>query len=72
MQSRYHAIMKNRTWSLWDLHVGKNANSPKWVFKLKCKPNGTIDGYKFGLVAKGYDIGGQGKLTDQLQKCSKC
>ena len=26
----------------------------KWVFKIKRKPDGTIERYKVGLVAKGY------------------
>ena len=54
MQSEYDAIMKNGTWSLCDLHVGKKAIGCKWVFKLKCKPDGSVDRYKVRLVAKGY------------------
>ena len=26
----------------------------RWVFTVKLKPNGSIDRYKVGLVAKGY------------------
>ena len=26
----------------------------KWVFKIKCRPNGEIDKYKARLVTKGY------------------
>ena len=35
MQSEFDAIMKNETWSLVDLPVGKKAIGTKWVFKLK-------------------------------------
>jgi hypothetical protein len=54
MQSEYDVIMKNGTWSLCDLPPGKKAIGTKWVYKLKRKPNGTIDKYKARLVAKGY------------------
>ena len=54
MQSKFDAIMKNGTWSLFDLLVGKKAISTKWVFKLKCKPDGSIERYKARLVEKGY------------------
>jgi transposase InsO family protein len=54
MQSEYDAIMKNGTWSLCDLPPGKKAIGTKWVYKLKRKPDGTVDRYKARLVAKGY------------------
>ena len=54
MQSEFDAIMKNGTWSLVDLPVGKKAIGTKWVFKLKRKPDGSIEHYKARLVAKGY------------------
>ena len=34
------AIMKNDTWSLCTLPLGKKAIGTKWVYKLKCKPDG--------------------------------
>ena len=54
MQSEYDAIVKNGTWSLCDLLAGKKAIGTKWVFKLKRKPDGSVDRYKARLVAKGY------------------
>ena len=54
MQSEYDAIIKNGTWSLCDLPPGKKDIGTKWVYKLKRKPDGTIDRYKARLVAKGY------------------
>ncbi len=50
MQSEYDAIMKNGTWSLCDLPLGKKAIGTKWVYKLKCKPNNSVDRYKARLV----------------------
>ena len=35
MQNEYDSIMKNGTWSLYDLYIGKKAIGCKWVFKLK-------------------------------------
>ena len=54
MQCEYDAIMKNGTWSLCDLPPGKKAISTKWVYKLKCKPDGSVECYEARLVAKGY------------------
>ena len=54
MQCEYDAIMKNGTWSLCDLPPGKKATGTKWVYKLKCKPDGSVERYKARLVAKGY------------------
>ena len=46
--------MKNGTWSLVDLPIGKKAIGTKWVLKLKHKPDGSIERYKARLVVKGY------------------
>ena len=54
MQCEYDAIMKNGTWSLCDLPPGKKAIGTKWVYKLKCKLDGSVERYKARLVAKGY------------------
>ena len=50
----YDAIVKNGTWSLCDLPLDKKAIDTKWVYKLKCKLDGSVDHYKARLVAKGY------------------
>ena len=52
MQSKFDAIMKNGTWPLVDLPVGKKAIGTKWVFKLKHKPDGSIECHK--ACGKGY------------------
>ena len=54
MQCEYDAIMKNGTWTLCDLALCKKAICTKWVYKLKCNPNGSVECYKSRLVAKGY------------------
>ena len=54
MRSEFDASVKNGTWSLCDLPSGKKAIGTKWVYKLKHKPDGSIDRYKARLVAKGY------------------
>ena len=54
MQAEYDAIVKNGTWYLVDLPPGKKTIGTKWVYKLKQKPDGSIDRYKVRLVAKGY------------------
>lgn len=50
----YAALLKNRTWHLVPPRQGVNFIDSKWVFKLKRKPNGSIDRYKARLVAKGF------------------
>ena len=46
MQNEYDAIMKNGTWYLCDLPIGKKAIGCKWVYKLKRKPDGSVERYK--------------------------
>ncbi|KAH9322072.1 hypothetical protein KI387_016711, partial [Taxus chinensis] len=46
--------MKNNTWQLVDLPLGKKPIRCRWIFKTKYKSDGTIDKYKERLVAKGY------------------
>ena len=48
MQCENDTIMKNGTWSLCNLSLGKKAIGTKWVQKFKCK----LDGSR--LVAKSY------------------
>jgi len=48
------ALHKNHTWDLVDPPAAVNIISCKWVYKLKHKPNGSVDRYKARLVAKGY------------------
>ena len=55
MDTKYHALLKNNTWTLVPPPPHANIIGCKWVFKLKHKPDGNIDRYKARLVAKGYN-----------------
>jgi histone deacetylase 1/2 len=54
MEDEYSALQKNQTWRLVPPRKGVNIIDCKWVFKIKRKPNGSIDRYKARLVAKGF------------------
>ena len=54
MNIEYHALMKNQTWRLVPPKRGRNIIDCKWVYKIKKRPDGTIDRYKARLVAKGF------------------
>ncbi|MCO5587815.1 hypothetical protein L7F22_041767 [Adiantum nelumboides] len=54
MDDEMDALVKNNTWDLVCLPSGKKAIGSKWVYKFKCKSNGSVERYKARLVAKGY------------------
>lgn len=54
MQEEYRALMNDQTWPLVPLPPGRQAIDCKWAFKMKENSNGTIQKYKFRLVAKGF------------------
>ena len=53
MQTEYDAIVKNDTWYLTDLPIGKKAIGTKWVYKLKRKHDGSVERYKASSLQKG-------------------
>jgi transposase InsO family protein len=55
MNQEFDALLKNHTWSLCPLPPGRHPVRTKWVYKLKHKPDGSIERYKARLVAKGFD-----------------
>lgn len=54
MQEEFNALESNGTWSLVPASTSHNIVGCKWVFRIKKKPDGTIDKYKARLVAKGF------------------
>ncbi|KAL5556062.1 hypothetical protein UlMin_038298 [Ulmus minor] len=55
IQTEYKALLDNTTWTLVPSHPSYSIIGCKWVFKLKRKPDGSIDRYKARLVAKGFN-----------------
>ena len=50
----FQALLDNETFVPVKLPAGRNAIGCRWVFKLKRRPDGSIDRYKARLVAKGF------------------
>jgi hypothetical protein len=55
IKSELDSIMSNGTWEVVSRSYWCKPIGCKWVFKKKLRPNGTIEKYKTGLVAKGYN-----------------
>ena len=55
MDEEIHAIEKNETWELTNFLTNKKLIGVKWIYKIKCKPNGEIDIFKVILVVKQYN-----------------
>ncbi|XP_070672151.1 uncharacterized protein [Malus domestica] len=56
MQSEFQALQSTGTWELVPNNPTYNLVDCKWVFKVKHKPDGTIEKYKARLVAKGPNL----------------
>jgi hypothetical protein len=54
MEAEHEILMKNQTWYLIYLPLGKKPISCKWVYKVKYKVDGTLDKYKARLVVQGF------------------
>ena len=46
VQEEINALLKNRTWEIVDFPKEKKIVGCKWVFTIKCKPDGSIERYK--------------------------
>nr|GEV37302.1 reverse transcriptase, RNA-dependent DNA polymerase, Gag-polypeptide of LTR copia-type [Tanacetum cinerariifolium] len=54
MSKEFQALEANNTWSLTTLPQGKIPIACKWVFKIKCNSDGSIERLNARLVAKDY------------------
>lgn len=54
MQSEINSLLDNNTWVLTSLPKGSKALPGRWVFRVKMKPDGSIEKYKARLVIKGF------------------
>ena len=54
MQREYDSLIKNGTWRLVNPPIGTKSIGCKWIYKNKCKVDGSLDKHKERLVTKGY------------------
>ena len=54
MEREMHSIKTNKVWELVKPSAGKKTTGCKWVFKCKLDVDGSLEGHKAHLVAKGY------------------
>ncbi|KAM1505772.1 hypothetical protein ACFXTO_001721 [Malus domestica] len=54
MSEEFQALQSTGTWSLVPYTPHQNLVGCKWVFRIKRKPDGSVDRYKTRLVAKGF------------------
>ncbi|KAJ0389394.1 hypothetical protein P43SY_011985 [Pythium insidiosum] len=52
--SEFQSLIKNNTWDVVPLPVGRKAIGCKWVFKVKENEHGQVERHKARLVAKGF------------------
>lgn len=54
MEEEMQALLQNETWDIVPKPKDVKPISCKWVYKLKVRPDGSIDRYKARLVARGF------------------
>ncbi|GAA0186835.1 hypothetical protein LIER_34123 [Lithospermum erythrorhizon] len=55
MDVEIQVLETNQRWDIVDLPENQSLIGCKWVYKIKRKPNGTVDKYEARLVAKGFN-----------------
>ncbi|GAA0146183.1 transmembrane signal receptor [Lithospermum erythrorhizon] len=55
IQEEIAILEKNHTWEVVDLPTGHNPIGCKWIYKVKCKKDGSVERLKAKFVAKGYN-----------------
>lgn len=53
MSAEFSALQKNGSWDVGPPSLSQNVVGCKWVFRIKRKPDGSIDKFKARFVAKG-------------------
>ena len=54
MHEDIQALRANRTWTLVSFHPSMKVVGSRWVYKIICKSDGSIERYKARLVARGF------------------
>ena len=54
MNKEFESLIKNETWELVPRPEGVNIVNNRWLYKVKRKPDGSIDRFKARLVAQGF------------------
>ncbi|GJX77414.1 putative RNA-directed DNA polymerase [Tanacetum coccineum] len=54
MNNEIEALIKNNTWTLTDLPIGKKTIDNKWLYKIKYKASSQVDKFKARVMAKGF------------------
>ena len=54
MNSKFQALIKNDTWDIVPYIANMNVVTNKWVFRVKYKSDGSVERFKYRLVAKGF------------------
>jgi len=55
MDQELTALEQNGTWTLTSLPPGKRTLTSKWVYRVKFRPDGSVERYKARLVIRGFE-----------------